>query len=81
MKDTLTFIVKSIVDNPDKVVIDEEDSDEGINFVITVDPADMGKVIGKNGKVIRSIRNIMKIPAIKQNKRVSVSLAEIQETK
>ena len=81
MKDTLIYIVKSIVDNPDKVVVDEEEGEEGINFIITVDPADMGKVIGKEGKVIRSIRNIMKIPAIKQNKRVSVSLAEIQETK
>jgi len=81
MKDTIVFIVKAIVDNPDKVVVEEEETEEGINFVITVDPADMGKVIGKEGKVIRSIRNIMKIPAIKQNKRVSVSIAEIQETK
>lgn len=81
MKDTLIYIVKSIVDNPDKVVVDEVEGEEGINFIITVDPADMGKIIGKSGKVIRSIRNIMKIPAIKQNKRVSVSLAEIKETK
>lgn len=76
MKDTLQFIVSAIVDNPDAVVI-EEGEEEGItNLIITVDPADMGKVIGKEGKVIRSIRNIMKVKAMKSDKRIKISLAE-----
>jgi hypothetical protein len=76
MKDTLHFIVSAIVDNPDAVVI-EENVEEGItNLIITVDPSDMGKVIGKEGKVIRSIRNIMKIKAMKFDKRIKISLAE-----
>jgi predicted RNA-binding protein YlqC (UPF0109 family) len=74
MKDTLHFIVSAIVDNPDDVVIDEEESDGVMNLIITVAKDDMGKVIGKEGKVIRSIRNIMKIKAMKENIRINITL-------
>jgi len=76
MKDTLHFIVAAIVDSPDAVSIDEQEEEGFLNFIITVDPSDMGKVIGKEGKVIRSIRNIMKVKAMKQDKRIKISLAE-----
>jgi predicted RNA-binding protein YlqC (UPF0109 family) len=76
MKDTLHFIVSAIVDNPDAVIIEENVEDGITNLIITVDPSDMGKVIGKEGKVIRSIRNIMKIKAMKFDKRIKISLAE-----
>ncbi|HSX08912.1 MAG TPA: KH domain-containing protein [Candidatus Saccharimonadales bacterium] len=76
MKDTLHFIVSAIVDNPDAVVIDETVEDGIVILTITVAPVDMGKVIGKEGKVIRSIRNIMKIKAMKFDKRIKISLAE-----
>ncbi len=79
MKDTLHFIVSAIVDQPDAVQIDEHEED-GMNiFTITVDKDDMGKVIGKEGKVIRSIRNIMKIKAMKYNLRIKISLAELDK--
>lgn len=76
MKDALQYIVSAIVDNEEAVKIDEEEQDGIINFTITVDPADIGKVIGKEGKVIRAIRNVMKIPAIKQNKKIHVNIAD-----
>lgn len=76
MKDTLTYIVSSIVDEPKKVVVDEQDENGIVQFIITVGKEDMGKVIGKEGKVIRAIRNVMKIPAIKQNKRINITLAD-----
>lgn len=76
MKDTLTYIVSSIVDNADAVVIEETEEEGVINFSIHVAKEDVGKVIGKEGKIIRAIRNIMKIPAIKENKRIHVSVAE-----
>ncbi len=79
MKDTLHFIVSSIVDNPDAVIIDQNEEEGMTNLLITVDKADMGRVIGKEGKVIRSIRNIMKIKAMKQRIRINVSLAEIPQ--
>lgn len=77
MKKALEYIVSSIVDNPDKVEINEADDNGIINFTITVDPADMGKIIGKNGKVIRAIRNVVKISAIKQDKKINIALSEI----
>ena len=79
MKDTLHFIVTAIVDNPDAVVIDEHEEDGVTFYTLTVDPEDMGKVIGKEGKVIRSIRNIMKIKAMKYNLRIKISLADTNQ--
>ena len=79
MKDTLHFIVSSIVDSPDAVVIDEHEEDGILNFTITVAPEDMGKVIGKEGKVIRSIRNSMKVKAMKHDTRIKISLAETSQ--
>ncbi len=76
MKDTLSFLVSSIVDKPESVVIDENLEEGIINFVIHVDKDDIGKVIGKEGKVIRALRNAMKIPAIKQNKRIHITVGE-----
>ena len=76
MKEALKHIVTAIVENPDAVKISQEEQDGIIHFSITVDPSDIGKVIGKEGKIIRAIRNIMKIPAIKQGKRINVSLAD-----
>ena len=80
MKDILLNIVTAIVDNPDKIEIKEEEIEGVDNFIITVAPEDMGKIIGKQGKVIRAIRNVMKIPAIKQEKRIYITLAEVPQT-
>lgn len=77
MKDTLGYIVSSIVDNASAVTISEDTDESGIiTFTISVATEDIGKVIGKDGKVIRAIRNVMKIPAIKQNKRIRISIGE-----
>jgi predicted RNA-binding protein YlqC (UPF0109 family) len=80
MKDTLLYIVSAIVDNVEAVKIDEQEEDGIVNLLITVDPTEMGKIIGKEGKVIRSIRNIMKIKAMKENMRIKISLAEIPQS-
>ncbi len=80
MKDALLDIVSAIVEKPDEVKINEETQEDGtINYVVTVAKEDMGRVIGKNGKVIRAIRTVMKIPAIKSNTRVFVTLSEIPQ--
>ncbi|MEK7571387.1 MAG: KH domain-containing protein [Patescibacteria group bacterium] len=78
MKDTLHFIVSAIVDEPDAVIIDEHEEEGMIVLTMIVAKDDMGKVIGKEGKVIRSIRNIMKIKAMKHDQRINVVLAEQQ---
>ena len=79
MKDTLQYIVSSIVDNPDAVAIEEHEENGITNLIVTVAKEDMGKVIGKEGKVIRSIRNIMKIKAMKHNIRINITLAETEK--
>ncbi len=79
MKETLEYIVKAIVDAPDAVSIDESEIEGIFQYTITVAKEDMGKVIGKEGKVIRGIRNVMKIKAIKEDKRMNITLSESEE--
>ena len=80
MKDVLLDIIKAVVENQEAIEIKEETQEDGtINFVVTVAKEDMGRIIGKNGKVIRAIRTVMKIPAIKNNTRIFVTLAEIPQ--
>lgn len=76
MKKALSYIVSAIVDDPKQVEITEEETDGVINFTVTVAKEDMGKIIGKNGKVIKAIRNVVKIPAIKLEKKIYISLSE-----
>jgi len=76
MKKALKYIVTQIVDDPEKVEINEQEENGMINFTITVAPTDMGRIIGKNGKVIRAVRNVVKISAIKQNKKINIALLE-----
>lgn len=76
MKKALEYIVTQIVDDPKKVEISEGEENDMINFSIKVAAEDMGKIIGKNGKVIRAIRNVIKISAIKQNKKINIALTE-----
>lgn len=78
MKDTLIYIISAIVDSPSKVHVDEEETGGVITFTVSVAKEDMGKVIGKEGKVIRAIRSLMRIPAIKQNKKINITLQETE---
>lgn len=76
MKKTLEYIVSLIVSDPKKVKITENEENGVLNFAIEVGESDIGKIIGKKGKVIRAIRSVMTIPAIKENKRINISIAE-----
>ena len=76
MKDALYHIISSIVDNPDKIIIDELEENGNIQFTVKLAAEDMGKVIGKEGKVIRAIRNIMRIPAVEEGKKIYIALSE-----
>ncbi|OGG06337.1 hypothetical protein A2872_01260 [Candidatus Gottesmanbacteria bacterium RIFCSPHIGHO2_01_FULL_42_12] len=77
MRDFLELIVKNIVDLPDKVVVDESEDDYGkVVLSISVDKTDMGKIIGKEGRIIKAVRDLVKILAVKANRRVNVQLTE-----
>ena len=60
MKDLVELIAKSLVDNPDSVVVKETTDDNTINIELTVAPEDMGKVIGKGGRIAKSIKRRQK---------------------
>lgn len=76
MKDLLNFIVTSLVTKPEEVVIDEQNEDGNITLNLTVDPSDMGLIIGKSGQTIRAIRKLLTVRAIAENVRVSIQLTE-----
>lgn len=79
MKDLLSFIVTNIVNNPDAVAIDEQTSEQGISLLLTVDPADMGIVIGKGGQTIKAIRKLLAVRAMAENVRVNLQLIDPEQ--
>jgi predicted RNA-binding protein YlqC (UPF0109 family) len=79
VKNLLEFILIHLVDHPDDVKIEVIEEERGQTFLIHVHPDDMGKVIGKKGSIINSIRNIAKIRAIKEGIHPYITLAEPEE--
>lgn len=76
MKDFLIYLVSLIVDKPEKVGVEEKEITENVyHYIITTDETDTGKVIGKEGKIIQSIRNVAKILAIKENIQIRIEIA------
>lgn len=77
MEELLRYIINSLVSKPDQVEISVEDESEKVKVVkIAVDSEDMGKVIGRNGKVATAIRTIVKSVTTKENKRYIVKIIE-----
>ena len=77
MIDLVKYLVTQIVDNPDDITLDENVDETSTHIItLTVNPDDMGKVIGKGGKIISAIRELLKVKAIKQGKRVRLTLQD-----
>lgn len=76
MKETLEYLVKQIVDHPEDVTIEESNSESRVLLTIHAHSDDIGKIVGKQGRIIRSIRNLIKLIAAKHNTYVDVVLAE-----
>ena len=76
MKDLLNFIVTSLVTKPESVQIDEQIEEGSVNLNLTVDPSDMGLIIGKSGQTIRAIRKLLTVRAIAENVRINLQLVE-----
>ena len=72
MKEILELIIKNLVDNQDEVSIDEKTNDKSVVYEVRVAKEDMGKVIGKQGKMAKSIRSLIKAIAVKEHKRVNI---------
>ena len=69
-------IAKSLVDNPDAVFVTETEEKQGITIQLRVAPEDMGKVIGKQGRIAKAIRAVVKAAAAKEDKKVVVDIMD-----
>ena len=77
MKDFALYLLSYLAENKDAIEVIEETTDDGVvTLTIRVDKTDMGRVIGKDGKIISSIRNLLKVRALKEKNLVNVVLAE-----
>ncbi len=76
MKDLLTYIARNLVEHPDAVSVTETDDNGTVVLALRVDPNDMGKVIGRQGRIAKEIRILMRSVAQRQGKRVSVEIID-----
>ena len=74
MKELVECIAKALVSNPDQVVVTETETEEETVLTLTVDPADVGKVIGKQGRIAKAIRSVLKASASREEKRVTLDI-------
>lgn len=74
MKELVEVIAKALVDNPDEVLVIETERNDEIVLELTVAPSDMGKVIGKQGRIAKAIRSVVKAAASKEDKKVIVEI-------
>jgi predicted RNA-binding protein YlqC (UPF0109 family) len=74
MKELLEYLIKSLVDYPDEVEVQPVEGERTVIFEVRVAPDDMGKVIGKHGKIANALRTILKAAATKDGKKVSMEI-------
>ncbi len=76
LENLLLFLARSLVDEPEKVEVTGRETDSRVELTLRVAPKDMGKVIGRNGRIVKAIRAVMKAASVKANKRVNVEVAD-----
>ena len=76
MKELLLYIARNLVDSPDDVTVTEREEADKTVFELRVAPDDMGKVIGRHGKIAKEIRTLMRSVAQKQGKHISVDIVD-----
>ena len=74
MKELVEILAKALVDHPEDVVVAEVETEKTVHLQLVVAPDDMGKVIGKQGKIANAIRTIVKAAAVKDGRRVHVDI-------
>ncbi len=79
MEDLLAFLARGLVDDPDDVVVDSFEEDDGtIVLELTVADGDAGKVIGRGGRTIAALRTVVKASSVRENRRVLVDVVDPQ---
>lgn len=78
MKDLVEIIAKSLVDNPDEVHVNEVQGEQDLILELRVAPKDMGKVIGKQGRVAKAIRTVVKAAALNEDRKAVVEIIDVK---
>lgn len=76
MKELVEILAKALVDSPEEVVVTEHEDEKGTVIELKVASSDMGKVIGKQGRIAKSIRSVVKAAAFRENKKVIVEIVQ-----
>ena len=76
MKDLLEFLARSLVDHPEQVRVEETESVDGVVLRLTVAKEDVGKVIGKRGRIARALRTVVKASAVKDGRQATVEIVD-----
>ena len=74
MKELVEVLAKALVDHADQVVVTQTETEKTVHLQLTVAPEDMGKVIGKQGKIANAIRTLVKAAAVKDGRRVQMDI-------
>lgn len=74
MKELLEYLAKALVDKPEEVEVSQVEGERSVILELRVSPDDMGKVIGKQGRIAQALRTIVKAAAIKDGKRVMIEI-------
>ena len=75
MRELVEVIAKALVDHPEEVVVTEKEDGKALVIEVKVAESDMGKVIGKQGRIVKAIRSVVKAAAAKEDKKVIVDIA------
>ena len=76
MKELLEFLARSLVDHPEQVRVEQIDTPDGVLLRLTVAKEDVGKVIGKQGRIARAIRTVVKASAVRDGRQATVEIAD-----
>jgi len=74
MKELIEYIAKAIADNPDAVIVTEEEEEDRIVIRLEVAPDDKGKVIGREGRVVQAMRTLLRVAAVKRGARANLEI-------
>lgn len=76
VKDLVLYIIQQLIDKPESIALEELETDQGIVLRLRVDPEERGKIIGKEGKMARSIRTLVHIVSLKVGKKILLEIVD-----
>ena len=76
MEELVRFIAKNLVDEPDSVVVESREEGDTVVISLSVAPSDMGKVIGRQGRIAKAIRTVVKAASVREDKKYMVDIVE-----